>query len=252
MPKWLAAFSSLVCYSDPFKPTFEILRDDFDFALQHLADFKKRNTPGKEPIDILGQHLFTYYLWEMYPLRGLVERNDRSALLEQFYQRTDSNREYWSTLFDYVGRNLRDTTEQLNAGMIDRIIAFFDWRFEVKEPRELQQFTGWLQAECLGAEWRLDTYFKILDTCKPEGVSIAVQVEALCKMLPDHTAKVVECFTKLTNGIKDNNIYIAAKDAKIILKTGLNSSDESVYQNADRARENLLREGRFDLLDLDD
>ena len=44
-PAWLAAFGSLVCYSDPFEPTFEILRDDFDFALQHLADFQKARFP---------------------------------------------------------------------------------------------------------------------------------------------------------------------------------------------------------------
>ena len=71
-------------------------------------------------------------------------------------------------------------------------------------------------------------------------------------MLLNHTARVIECFTKLTDGIKDNNIYILAEEAKTILKSGLNSSDERVRQNAERARENLLRKGRFDLLDLDD
>ena len=83
-------------------------------------------------------------------------------------------------------------------------------------------------------------------------VSIAIQVEALCKMLPDHTAKVLECFVKLTDGSGYDNIYIQTEEAKTILKAGLNSSDEKVRQNAERARENLLREGRFDLLELDD
>ena len=182
LPEWLAAFGSLVCYSDPFKPTFEILRDDFDFALQHLTDFKKQNTPGKEPIDILGQHLFRYYLWDMYPLRGSVENNDCCALLEQFYQRTDGNREHWANLFSYVGRILRSTSEPLAKDLEDRVIAFFDWRFEVKEPVELQQFAFWLEAKCLGAEWRLDAYSKILDVCKAEGISIAREVEALCEL----------------------------------------------------------------------
>ena len=252
LPAWLAAFGSLVCYSDPFKPTFEILRDDFDFALQHLTDFKKQDTPGKEPIDILGQHLFHYYLWEMYPLRGSVENNDCCALLEQFYQRTDGNREHWGYLFGYVGRIWKNTNEQPDKRLKDKTIAFFDWRFEVEEPTELQQFACWLEAEFLDPDWRLDAYYKILKVCKIEGISIARQIEALCKMLPDHTTKVFECFVKLTDGIKDNNIYILAEEAKTILRAGLNSSDKKMRQKAKHVHEKLLREGRSDLLDLDD
>lgn len=252
LSEWLTAFSSFVCYSDPFKPTFEILRNDFDFALQHIADFKKQNTPGKEQIDSLGQHLFHYYLWKMYPLKESVGNNEQCSLLERYYQATNNNREHWANLFDYVGRILRNTGNQLGKTLKERTIAFFDWRFEEKEPRELQQFTFWLKAKCLNAEWRLDTYSKILDVCKSNDGAIAMQVETLCELLPDHTAKVLECFVKLTDGSRDNNIYIRTEEAKTILKAGLETSDESVRQNAERARENLLREGRFDLLELDD
>ena len=251
-PEWLAAFGSLVCYSDPLKSTFEILRDDFDFALQHLVDFKKQDSPGKEPIDSLGQHLFHYYLWGMYPLRESAGENGRCALLEQFYQRTDENRDHWASLFNCVGRILRSTNEQLAKDLKDRIIAFFDWRFEVEEPTELQQFTFWMQAKCLDAEWRLEAYSNILEVCKVEGVSIAMQVRALRELLPDYTAKVLECFVKLTDRSGDDNIYIRTEEAKTILRAGFKSSDESVGQNAERAHENLLREGRFDLLDLND
>lgn len=253
LPEWLTAFVSYVCYSKPFKPTFQILREDFDFALQHLADFTKRDSPpGKEPIDILGQHLFHYYLWEMYPLKESVGNNEQCSLLERYYQATDNNREHWANLFNYVGRILRSTSKQLAKDLEERIIAFFDWRFGVKEPTELQQFTFWLEAECLNAEWRLDAYSKILEVCELDDVSIAIQVEALDELLPNHTVKVLECFAKLTDRSGDSNIYIQTEEAKTILKAGLENSDESVRQNAERAHDNLLREGRFDLLDLDD
>ena len=253
LPAWLAAFVSYICYSEPFKPTFEILKNDFDFALQHLVDFNKQDIPPREePIDILGQHLFHYYSWEMYPLRGSAGENDRCALLERFYQRTDGDRERWANLFNYVGRILRNTSEQLDKDLKDRTIAFFDWRFEIKEPRELRQFTHWLEAKCLEAEWRLEAYSKILDVCKAEGISIAREVDALCELLPDHTTKVLEYFVKLTNESRNDNIYIQAEDAKTILKAGLESSDERVRQNAERARDNLLRAGVCDLSDLID
>lgn len=268
-PAWLAAFSSFLYHQSPVECTFEIFRDDFDVALRYITDLKKQDVSNTEQTDIfghplkqnsskekltesLGQHLFAYYLWGMYPLRRSEENNNRRALLEQYYETTNHDREYWASLFNYVGRKLRNTSERLAKDWKDRIVAFFNWRFEVKEPTELQQFTYWLEANCLEAEWRLGAYSEILDICKSNDVGIAIQVEALCKMLPNHTAKVLECFVKLTDGSGDDNIYIQSKEAKTLLKAGLKSSDESVCRNAAQARENLLRVGRFDLLDLDD
>ena len=243
---WLAAFDSFIRYNRPFKAIFEILRDDFDFALQHLTDFKKQDFAERKLAETLGEHLFHYYMLDMYALSG------ENSLLERFYQVTEHDRKQWASLFDYVGRTLRDTSEQLEQNLIDRIINFFDWRIQVKEPIELQRFTFWLKAKCLDAEWRLDAFSKILDICKAEDVSIAIQLEALCEMLPDHTAKVVQCFAKLTDGRGDDNIYIRTGKAKTILQAGLASPEQDVHENAKRAHDNLLRVGRFDLLDLDD
>ena len=269
LPAWLAAFSSFVSHNRPFEDIFEIFQDDFDFALQYLTDFKKqdgsdkkqvdslghpmkRNSPEEKLPESIGRHLFTYYLWGMYLLKRSARNNDYDSLLERYYEAIDNNREHWANLFNYVGRILWSTSNQLDKDLEDRITTFFDWRFEVKEPRELRQFTFWLKAKCLNAEWRLDAYSKILDVCKSDEASIAIEVEALCEMLPAHTAKVIECFVKLTDGRRYDNIYIQTKEAKIILRAGFKSSDESVSRNAERARENLLRGGRFDLLDLDD
>ena len=245
LPEWLVAFESFMGYNPPFERTFVILRDDFDFALQHLADFKERDRPEGELIAILGQRLFSYYLGEMYPLRG------EESLLERYYQGTNNDREQWADLFNNVGHYLWNS-EHLDKSLEDRIIAFFDWRFEVKEVTELRQFNFWLQAECLEPEWRLDACSKVLDACKAESVSITIWLKTLCELLPEHTARVVECFAKLTDGIGDEDIYIYTERAKTILRAGLESGDEGVRQNAVRARENLFREGGFDLLDLDD
>ena len=251
--EWLAAFSSFICSNNPHKVIFEIFLNDFDFALQHIADCEKQDHTQKESIDTLGQHLFTYYLWGLYPLKGLIETRNRYSLLERYYQVTNHDREHWANLFNYVGSHiLPNTSGQLAKDWKDRIIAFFDWRFEVKESTELQQFSFWLEAECLEAEWRLEAYSKILEVCQLDDVSVAIQADTLCKMFPDHTAQVLECFVKVTDRRGDNNTYIQTNEAKTILKAGLNSSDERVRQNAERARENLLRKGRFELLNLDD
>ena len=241
---WLAAFGSFINYTQPFKLTFEILYDDFNFALQNLANFENHEISDKRPIDVLGQHLFTYYLWDMYPLRG------DESLLERYYQQTDANREHWANLFNDIGHRLWNSGKNLNQNMVNRVIAFFEWRFEQEEPMELRHFTTWLQAECLDAEWRLNAYSKVLDVCEVEDRGF--HFKTLCDMLLNHTAKVIECFFKLTEWNKKDIIYIQTEEAKTILKAGLNSDDEDVRHKARGVLDNLLKSDRFELLDLYD
>ncbi len=241
LPVWIEAFGSFLHFNRPFKPTFEILRDDFALALDHLTKFE-----NGEIVDTLGEHLFTYYFWEVYPLRG------KDSLLEKFYEKTKNDPQRRATLSSYVGWFVKNSDEHLTQRLIDRITTFFDWRFEVGEPEELQKIALWLEAECLDPDWRLDAYTKILDVSQIDSGSISIVLDILDEMLESHTAKVVECFAKMTDAIDQNDtIYIDADKAKSILKAGLDSEDESsIRENAERARETLLRAGRHGFLDI--
>ena len=244
LPKWIAAFESLIEDGELSTTTFKILQEDFVFALQHLSDFKNRKPFGEEPINVLGEHLFTYYLRDLYPLEG------DGSLLEQYYQRTDNSPEYWGNLFKYIGHRSSNSGKHLDQDLKEKIMRFCEWRIDQKRPTELRHFTFWLQAECLDAEWRLNAYSKVLDICEVEDWGF--HFKTLCEMLPNHTAKVVECFLKLTERVGKNNYHIQTEEAKTILKAGDESSDEDVRDMAKRARDNLLKSGRFVLPDLDD
>ncbi len=244
--KWLAAFDGFLIHNGPSRPTFESLRDDYVFALQNLKQLNKRHTRRDQLILFLGKHLFCLYLWDEYPLTG------NESLLEEFYKVTADNPEHWASLFEYVGRTLWESNEQLDSSRRNRIIEFFNWRLAAKEPKELRAFTFWLKAKPLDARWRLSAYSKVLDTCKVEDMEVAIQIDALSEMLPDYTAEVVASFAKLTDGFRSEAIDFYAKGAKTILKAGVESSDEKVRRDASRAYENLLRTGRLDLKALAD
>ncbi len=246
IPVWCDVFESFLRFNPPAKLTFDILREDFEFALDNLKLFDSRKDSHKDLVDKLGQHLFSYYLWELYPLTG------ESSLLQSFYEKTDEDRQRWVHLFDHVGRSLRNSGKNQEKSLIDRVIAFFDWRFQVSEPLELQKFTFWLDAECLDPEWRLDAYTKILDLGRAKDVGFSLEVKTLNRLLPEHLYQVVECFGKMTDTVdQGSNLYVIADDAKPILKAGLNSTDSRISDNARRAQENLLRIGRFDFLEID-
>ena len=242
---WIEAFGGFLCFNSPFKPTFEILRDDFVLALDCLADLKKIKVSIRELPDLLGQHLFAYYLWEVYPLNG------EESLLERFYEKTIEDKQRWANLFDHVGRSLRNSGKHLEEDLRDRIFDLFNWRLEQKEPEELQKINFWLEAECLDPDWRLDAYSKILDISLPNNWRISTALDMLNGMLESHTSKVVECFAKITDAIdQGERIYINTDKAKPILKAGLNNEAENVRENAERARETLLSAGRYNFLDL--
>ena len=243
---WRSAFGTLLRYTHPNGPMFNVLKEDFAFALQHLADLESQDSPRDAFADTLGRHLFTYYLWDLYPLKG------PGCLMEQFYQRTGAESGSWGNLFDHIGFTLRNTGKHLEKPLKDRLTAFFEWRFEVGDPNELSRFSLWLESECLEEGWRLDAFSRILDISLPEGRGIYGQVETLNNLLPNHTARVVECFAKLTDKLENDSFHIMTEPAKRIMKAGISSSDAAVHADAERARNNLLRKGRFDLLSLDD
>lgn len=246
MPIWREAFGGFLRYSHPAKLTFDILRQDFELALDNLEQFYGDKDSRRDLIDRLGQHLFSYYLWEVYPLTG------EESLLAKFYERTAEDRERWAQLFDHVGRSLRNSGKNLDDSLIERINTYFDWRFEAGEPQELHEFTFWLDAECLKPEWRLEAYLKILDLRGTKKNGLSIEMDSLVKLLMDHQAQVVQCFAKITDLLdRGSNIYISAKEAKTILKTGLNSGDSKIREDAERARENLLRIGRFDFMEIE-
>lgn len=242
---WVEAFGNFLQYTQPYKPTFDLLRDDIEFAIENVNEFEIDRHGPINLTDALGEHVFIYYLWGVYPLTG------DGSLLERFYEKTEKEKDRWSHLFDFVGRVLAESERQLEEGLRQRSIEFFDWRFDKKEPSELKKFTYWLEATCLDAEWRLTAYLRVLDISEPENIAIFSQMNTLRGMLEDHTALVVACFAKLTDAVVKNRstFYIQPDKAKPILRAGLQSDDATVRANAERARENLLKDGRFDFLD---
>ena len=243
---WRQAFGGFLRRHRPHKLTFGILRKEYSFAAQHIGEFKGRDDSDSEFSDYLGRHLFFYYLWGLFPLIG------EESLLERFYLGTREDRKRWSNLVDRLGLKLENTKEDLEEDTKRGLIDFFEWRLEAGDTDELGHFSIWLKAECLEAEWRLDAFSRVLDSTKGStSQAVSITAKALEEMLPGHTNKVVECFSKLTDAPKDSAFYVGTATAKRIIHAGLGSTDEDTRKTAKRALENLLRRG-FDLLSLQD
>jgi len=243
---WLDAFGSYIRYNNPSAKMFEILRQEFEYALENLNVLTSFYAEADELVENLGHHLFEYYLWQLYPLTG------EKSLLEIFYNKTTGDRKHWAKTFGNVGYVLRNSGNILEKELTDRVIAYFDWRLEAAEMLELQEFACWLDAECLNSEWRLRSYAKILDLGFVKSKRFSFEMEALSKLHSEHLGLVIECFAKITDlMVRGAQMHIPTDKVKPILKAGLNAGDPLIRGVAEHARENCLRLGRFEFLDIE-
>lgn len=245
---WQASFESFLHFNTPNRVLLELVGNEYVFAIENLDDFKYTGQFMGDATEVLGEHLFTYYMWGIYPLSG------ESSLLEKFYNKTYNKPKRWARLFDYVGRSLHDVSSQQLKPLKERLLQFFEWRLSEKVPEELREFAFWLEAECLEIRWRTNAYLRILDVPKvlimepgkPRYASIHTM--SLSEILPKHPKEVITCFAKLIKSIPSQDlINIPPDEAKTILETGLSLQDDRITQHTEDTREILLRAGHFDL-----
>ena len=242
---WAVTFGTCLASTRANLPTFSALRKEYEFALENILTVSALPNSSQEFTAYLGRHLFEFYLWGEYPLTG------DGSLLEQFYEAVGSDLVQRGFLFDHVGRSLMNTPKPLAQDLLERILAFFEWRLSEAQPEELQNFSMWLDAECLDEDWRLNAYSRILDRGLPAAARVYGEVKSLARLLAGHPAQVVECFAKLTEQLEGQAFHISSESAGSIIVAGLANSSASVRGAAERARESLLRKGRFEFLELE-
>lgn len=244
--KWSAAMVSYLKYNRPFSKIYELITPELEFALSKSKKLNIENKEEREIVPKVGEHAFSYYLWGLFALEG------EESLLQKFYKKTAWKKEYHERLFDYAGRMLNNSEAKIGSEIKQRVEAFFEWRFEVGNVKELANFSFWLEAKCLAPEWRLNAFSRILDL-KPtedDDVRLTWYIDSLHGLL-DHMGLVMECFEKLTELLlRLKKSFFQDDKAKDILKRGLNSENPEIQESALRAQDNLLKAGLFDYGDL--
>ena len=238
-----AALGALVGYNKPCKLMFEVVRDNFNFIMQHLDKFRSKDTYGKSLLHPLEIQLFSFYLAGEYSLTG------KDSLLDQYYTNTAYDKKNRGELLYTVGDNLRNENDKFSKDELKKILDFFKKRVEDGDFVEMGDFNPWLDVQQLSIKERLNACIKVLDTCELKNFSIYNWLKKFCKMLPDHTAEVVKCFEKLV--CRDNvKIFHINKDqVKTIVAAGRNSNTDT-QRHTDRAVDCLLKKSLINVDDL--
>ena len=128
MSHWAVAFGTFLRYTRPNLPSFSALRSDYEFAVKNLATVSVLPHGGSDFAEVLGQYLFTFYVWGEYQLTG------DDSLIQEFYKAVGSDSGHCGSLFDHIGWTLGNTPKPLPQDLAERIFAFFEWRLAEAQP----------------------------------------------------------------------------------------------------------------------
>ena len=240
---WEASFGSLLRFTKCYRDVFDTLRAQFEFGVENLPSLEDNGDKEATLTEKLGEHLFIYFLWGMYPLEG------DGSILELFFDRTARQREQWGILFRRVGLILYHA-DAIEDDRKERVKKFFEWRLRQGEAKEMDEFGYWFESDILEPEWRLHAFARALEIGQPDAFAIYGVMKTLSEMLEGHSDRVVACFAKLVKKMESHPYRIETETARGILKAGMSSPDPGVQKEALEAHEYLLKRGRSDLLDL--
>jgi len=254
---WRTALTSYLVFNNAHSGAFDALKATLVQTLENVSLLQKQEGEQKEALESLGGHLVSYYLWEKYELTG------DASLIAKYYQKVDPR--YYAAPAHYIGVGIKDQTNfpDQNPQLKERIKKFFEWRLSTAEERfkdpperaddyskELLEFYWWFQCRGLEIGWKFEKLLKVLELVKTPG-HISMLLEELSKHLHDHRKEVLQCFAAITSKTQpDEYFFISDEHAKPILLEGLNSEDAELKKLADEARENLLKAGSFEYLDV--
>ena len=146
-----------------------------------------------------------------------------------------------------AGRCLQRISSPLKGKVNKLITDFFDWRYDVGDAEELEDFLSWLEASHLDSAWKLEACSKVLDIYKMKSEVAYIWTSMLHRVLPNNTERVVECFAKIVKDSDINNLYINKQEAVDILVAGIKSRDKDIKQLAKQVKQRLF-DGGWEIL----
>ncbi len=238
---WVTIMDAFLRYTNPHAFLLPFVEQELEHAVEVFpASDLVRAGQHRSAMDSLGQQVFYYY--------AVIDSTTGASLrlLNHFIE--VATPEQRATLFGNVGQVLSNA-DSLAPQIRDRILAYFDERLAKRDSNELENFSLWLDAECLDAAWRLKAYSALLSKPDTKTFQFFSEVQALAKLAPSHLGLVIECFEKITGLIPlTRHFYIRSEDGKAIIRAALKSSEPEIRLAGERAQANLLKNGFQDYL----
>jgi len=243
---WEAAWRAYIVYNQPYSNVFEVLRNQYAFAIEHMdLSEEKQRSPG-DPDDQLAQHLMVFYWW------GEIELDD--PLLSRFWEQAPSSLR--KDALGFIGRSLRGTKDEISPEILGRLKYLWEKRIELAKQApeyhksEISAFGWWFISRKFEGEWAISQLLDVLSIAgKVErDDSVIEQLAVLVERMP---LQCILCLRAIAEGDREGwRIYMAREHVRSILSATIHSPNSEAAEEAKKLINYLGSRGYFEFGDL--
>ncbi len=243
-----AAWDTYISMSKPYNDIFDVLRDEYSYAVDNVGAGDRQGAFHRHPDEYLGIHLANFY-W-----RGKIDLEE-DGLLDRYFRKTSP--ELRGHVLDFMGRLLEQTEDEIPDEALRRLQRFWEWRLESIRSNdgdgaeELAYFGRWFISDKFDGEWSVNQLRDALElTGKIEATSWVI--DRLPQLAERFSCTCMECIKLI--GVSGEGVLVLGgsrmEKAREILREGLQSGDGKVREKARSVVHRLGAHGYPDLREL--
>lgn len=242
-----AAWNTYIIWCKPFDNVFDVLRDRYRYAIDHLPTERPRTTPG-HPDDRLGEHILAFYL------RGRLSLDPDDLVHLYFAKASESSRTHGIAFVGRVFRDAKDITEEV----ADRARALWDLRIEQAEhilrggikTKEPSGFGWWFASGKLNDAWAIDQLCRALRCSGLVEPDLTV-VQRLAEVAEAQPMRSLRCLAAFVETDQEGwRVYAWRKSIRAVIEAALRSDEREAINLAVDFVHRLGAKGHFEFRDL--
>lgn len=240
-----AAWNTYICWCRPLDPMLDLLRDEYEAAIERVPSGGTRDLSNSEDVDQkLGEHLLTFN-W-----RGQLPR----PMLERWFEVVDDQLAAHS--MEFVGRALRNTQGDVDSTVLQQIRALWDWRIEViqSQPAEHQleasAFAATFMSSKLDEEWSLAALDITVAASGPKwlGRDVIERLAQVAQTKPEIATRIV---WRILEGSTRDWDHVAWKNrVQDLLRVTIECVDAETVDHRSAIIDYYVKRGYFDFKEL--
>ncbi len=201
-----AAWDAYISYAAPYDNVFEVLKEEYEYAISSLDEHEKSSHATEGLIN----HIMTF------AYRGKVDLHDKNSLLYHFWR--NASLSVKKQAMDSLGRMAYNTKEEMPDKIKERFQIIWSERLESSKKskdqnyqKTLSPFGWWFISKKFDDLWSLKQLISVLEL--PSSVDPATLViERLAELSKQYPELVVRALTLLVQEAEDEWLVTTSKD----------------------------------------
>jgi hypothetical protein len=220
---WDAAWSTYVMFCQPYLDFFNLLKNEYAYAIGDIKQEKQHRARFANPNDRLAEHLMIYYWHDSIGLDA------PGNILPDFFAKAPAS--VRGHAISFIGENLSNTEEKVDSETIERLKLLWMRRIEEAQNAdekddykpEMSAFGRWFASGRLDSQWAINELKSALSISGKISSDHSV-IEQLAMIAPQFPLESVECFRLMAEGDKEGWLIESWKeDALTLLRAALGS-----------------------------